>query len=101
MSNFVLSFRGRSDRRTDADQEAAWGQWFQEIGGTVVDLGHRVGRVSALGIGGTDAGPGRNVLTGYVVIAAEDLEAAVAVAERCPGLQHGGGVEVGETVDMS
>jgi YCII-related domain-containing protein len=101
MSNYVLSFRGQSDRTPDADQEAAWGQWFQEISSTIADFGHRVGRVSALGNHATGSGTSQDVLAGYVVINADDLDAAVAVAKGCPGLQHGGRVEVGETVDMS
>lgn len=101
MSTYVLSFRGRSDRTASTAEEAAWGQWFQEIGGSVADFGHRVGRVTALGSSGTDTGAGRDVLTGYVLINAADLEAAVAIAKGCPGLQHDGGVEVGETIAMS
>lgn len=101
MSNYVLSFRGQSDRQADADEVAAWGTWFQQLGGTVADFGHRVGRVSALGSGAAGNGAGQDVLTGYVVISADDLDAAVAVAEGCPGLRSGGRVEVGETVPMS
>jgi hypothetical protein len=96
MSSYVLSFRGRSDRAITADEEAAWGQWFQEIGGSVADFGHRVGRVTALG----STGAGSDVLTGYVLINAADLEAAATIAKGCPGLQQGGGVEVGETIAM-
>jgi hypothetical protein len=99
MSKYVLSFRGRSDRTPTPAEEAAWGQWFQEIGGNVVDFGHRVGTVSTLGTSRTDAGGGHDQLTGYIVITADDLEAAVAVAKGCPGLRQNGGVEVGETVD--
>jgi hypothetical protein len=33
-----------------------------------------------------------------VVVTADSLEAAVALANGCPGLQQGGGVEVGATV---
>jgi hypothetical protein len=96
MSNYILSFRSQSDRKPSAEEEAAWGQWFQEISGTIADFGHRVGRVSPLG-----STTGDNVLSGYVVINADDLDAATAVAKGCPGLQNGGGVEVGETVDMA
>jgi hypothetical protein len=35
------------------------------------------------------------------VINADDLDAAVIVAKGCPGLQHGGGVEVGAIIDQS
>ncbi len=99
MSTFVLSFRGRSDRTASAEEEAAWGQWFQEIGGSVADFGHRVGRVTALG-SAASSGTGSDVLTGYVLVNADDLEGAVALAKGCPGLQHDGGVEVGETIPM-
>ena len=95
MSNFVLSFRGLSDRTVGADEESAWSAWFQQIGGSVADFGHRVGHVSALG----SASNAPDALAGYVVIEAADLAAAVSIASGCPGLRHGGGVEVGEAVD--
>jgi hypothetical protein len=93
VSTYVLSFRGKSDRTSDPDQEAAWGQWFGEIGASIVDFGNRVGRATTLG----EAAP-NTVLTGYVLIRADSYDAAVAVAKGCPGLAHGGSVEVGETV---
>jgi hypothetical protein len=99
MSSYVLSFRGRYDRAADAGQEAEWGRWFGEIGGSVTDFGHRVGRATTLGA--TGAADSQDVLTGYVVITADDFDAAVAVAKGCPGLKHGGGVEVGEAVEVS
>jgi hypothetical protein len=99
MSSYVLSFRGRSDRKISAEEEAAWGKWFQEIGSTVVDFGHRVGRVRVVGDGAVQD-DGQEVVRGYIVITAEDLEAAAATAKGCPGLQHGGRVEVGEAVEM-
>jgi hypothetical protein len=40
---------------------------------------------------GTETGLG-----GYTLIAADDLEGAVALARSCPLLAEGGGVEVGE-----
>ena len=60
----------------------------------VADFGNRVGRAQMLG---DRSGPG-SALSGYVVITAEDFDAAVALAQGCPGLRSGGQVEVGETV---
>lgn len=97
MSNYILSFRSQPVKPTDT-QEAAWGEWFAQIGGGVVDFGNRVGQVSALGNCGNDVDSGSTVLGGYVVIVADDLDSAVTVAKGCPGLQHGGGVEVGEVI---
>lgn len=32
---------------------------------------------------------------GYAIVTADDLQAAVAMAEHCPAIMRGGGVEVG------
>ncbi len=95
MSKFVLSFRAPKSRTLTAAQEAAWGEWFGQIRGRIADFGNRVGEASPLGNVGADT-----TLGGYTVIDADDLESAVALAKGCPGLQHGGGVEVGAIVDM-
>jgi hypothetical protein len=44
-------------------------------------------------LGNCDA---ETALGGYSLIKADDLQAAVALAEGCPVLNEGGGVEVGE-----
>jgi hypothetical protein len=44
-------------------------------------------------LGNCDA---ETTLGGYSLIKADDLKAAVALAEGCPVLNEGGGVEVGE-----
>ena len=96
MAKFVLSFRGRQGPTVSGDEEAECGTWFGEIGGSIADFGHRVGRVRALGDGASD----KSALAGYVVITAADLDGAVELANGCPGLRHGGGVEVGEAMEM-
>lgn len=93
MSNYVLVFRVENGRRPDPDQEAAWGKWFGEIGASIVDFGNRVGQATAIPESTTST-----VLGGYMVIKADDHDAAAALAKGCPGLKHGGAVEVGEIV---
>lgn len=98
MANYVFSFRGAPDRLGGSEQEAAWGQWLGEIGTSIVDYGTRVGRATRLGEGEADPA---TVLTGYVVVSADDFNAAVTLARGCPGLAHGGAIEVGEAVPAS
>ena len=93
MSTYVLAFRGQQDRMGGAEQEAAWGRWFGEIGPRIVDAGNRVGRATM--VGEADA---EMVITGYTLIEADSHEAAIEVAKGCPGLNNGGAVEVGETI---
>jgi len=95
MPSYVLTFRGHPERTIEQAEEAAWGQWFKQIGGSIVEPGNRVATSRALG-----DGQGKTVVTGYTVIAADNLDAAVALAKGCPGLAHDGGVEVSEIMPM-
>ena len=47
----------------------------------------------------TDGG-GTNPLSGYSIITASDIDAALTLAKGCPVLDSGGSVEVAETIDM-
>ena len=95
MNSFVLTFRGTSDRTLTEAEGAAWMTWFGDLGSAVVDPGSQVGRTSTLG-----TAPSATVVTGYTVIRADDFDAAVALAQGCPGLSQGGGVEVGQLIGM-
>src|SRR5437764_13856406 len=97
MSKYVLSFRSSKDRASSAEQEAAWGQWFEQIGKSVVDWGSRVSQAATLGAGEAIGG---TVLSGYIVVEADSLSAASAVAQGCPALSYGGAGEVGVTVEL-
>lgn len=92
MSNYVFSFRAAHGQTPDAEQEAAWSKWLGEIGPQIVDAGNRIVRATAVGETGS------TVLSGYIVVGADTFDAALDVAKGCPGLAHGGAIEVGEPV---
>jgi hypothetical protein len=95
MPNYVLSFRSNPQGALTANQEPSWYQWFKDIGGSIVEPGNRVGESRTLG-----NAQGKTVLAGYSVIAADNLDAAVAVAKGCPGLAQDGAVDVAEIIVM-
>ena len=97
MSSYVLAFRGRPDRTPQPGEEKAWGAWFGRLGPAIAESGHRTGtsRTVPAQQGGSVDG---RVLTGYIVITAEDLDAAVDLASGCPGLAHQVSVEVAEVI---
>jgi hypothetical protein len=97
MTNYVLAFRGQPDRGPVAGEDEAWGAWFGRISRSIVDRGNRVGSTRTLpAANGGD--PATTVLTGYVVVAADDAAAAAELARGCPGLANGVSVEVAEVV---
>jgi hypothetical protein len=95
MATYVFAFRSPRDRAASPDEEKAWGDWFQSLGGKVTDFGQRVGNVQTVG-GDT----GERALSGYVLVEAGSLSEAAGLAEGCPGLKSGTQVEVGETIAM-
>src|SRR5260221_1567803 len=101
MANYLLAYHGGSMPQSPEDQAKvmkAWEGWFGSIGAGVVDGGNPVGKAKTIASSGsvTDGG-GSNPVSGYSVIKADSLDAAVALAKKCPVLQGGGSVEVCET----
>jgi hypothetical protein len=96
MAKYVFSYRVPSDYAPGAETPGEWQAWFGAMGSALVDLGHAVTDYASLGeVGGSSS---RTV--GYSVVSAEDMDAAVALAEDCPALRVGGGVEVGPVMEV-
>jgi hypothetical protein len=94
---YMFAFRGQVGRQLSAEDEARWPAWFEQIKDSIADFGNRVGQARLVGAGGEN---GRSdVLSGYIVINADSLDAAATLAGDCPALEQGGSVEVGELVE--
>ncbi len=104
MAKFLFRYHGGRMPETDAEAAeamAAWGAWFGTLGAAVVDGDAPVGpskTVEASGNVRDDGGP--NPTSGYSLVEAPSVDAAVAMAKGCPILAHGGSVEVCETIDL-
>ena len=77
-------------------RSAAWIGWFQSLGSSVVEIGNPVN--DAVGRSARRPTP---ALGGYSLIDAPDAAAAAELAKGCPAVEFGGGVEIGDIVDMS
>jgi hypothetical protein len=97
LTTFLFSYRVAKDATpADADAHAAWRAWFGEINDHVADLGNPIFERTVIG-----APVDQTVLGGYSLIDATDLDQAVALAQGCPLLALGGGVEVGVVTRLS
>lgn len=104
MAKFVFVYHGGSSPDSVspegmAEVMAAWEAWYGELGEAIVDGGNPFGQtrvVTADAVATTNDSPA----TGYTVIDAADIDAAVAAAKGCPILAAGGNVEVAEALDM-
>ncbi len=104
MPKYVLAYHGGGMAATEAEQAAAmaaWGAWFGALGDAVVDGGNPTGASKTVKADGSAVdGGGANPLTGYSLISATDLDAAVSLAKGCPIFASGGTVEVAEAIEM-
>ena len=91
MKKFVYLFIGGKPPPADPAESkkvmAAWEAWFGTLGKSLVDMGSILGDRKTLG------GTAATKVTGYTVVQAADLKAAVALAKNCP-LRPGESLEV-------
>ena len=105
MSNFVLLFTGGGMPETEEEQAAvmaAWGAWYGGLGDAVVDPGNPFSPAAKYiaSDGTVTDGAVGTANTGYTVLKADSMEAAVGMAKKCPMLEGNGQVTVYETFDM-
>jgi hypothetical protein len=105
MPNFVLLYNGGSMPASEAEQAAvlqAWGAWYEKLGSAVIDGGNPfTPQAKSIASDGTISdGPVGTMATGYSIITADSLDAAVAMAKGCPVLQGGGQISVYETFNV-
>ncbi len=107
MPDFMLLFRGgdpQQGARTPEDfhqHMAEWGQWVQGLHSSgVFEAGRSLqptpSRVLDRRLTVTD-GPfceAKELIGGFVIVRAEDVEAATEIAKGCPVLAMGGEVEI-------
>ncbi len=103
MTKYVLTYHGGGPMpETEAEVAevmAAWGAWFEQLGGAVVDGGNPFGPASTISPDGSVSGEGQG-LSGYSIIEAASMDAAVEAAKGCPVLTNDGTVAVNEAIDM-
>jgi len=104
MAKYLLAYHGGGMPETEEETAkvmAAWGEWYGKLGAAVADPGNPVGRWSTVASDGSASdGGGANPVTGYTVISADSLEAAVGLSKGNPILESGGSIEVCETFEV-
>lgn len=113
MTKYLYLFRGGDARRADQSPEEMqehmqkWGVWMQGLAekGTLVDglpLAQG-GKVLTNGGNTVTDGPfaeGAEIVGGYLIVNANDLDEATEISKGCPIFEHDGVVEVREIMSM-
>jgi hypothetical protein len=103
MTKFLLAYHGGGANPTSPEEGQAemdrWMTWFGNLGAAVVDGGNPISRAWTVEAAGTTDNGGANPLSGYSILEAPSMDAALEMAKGCPVLVHGGSVELCETFD--
>lgn len=104
MAKFVYVYHGGSTPQSEAEGKAvmdAWMAWFGSLGAAVVDGGAPLGMSKTVSAKGVVDNGGANPASGYSIIEAADMAAAVTMAKGCPILSDANGsVEIAEAMAM-
>ena len=104
MANYLLVYHGGGPMPTSPEESAkvlrTWTDWFGTLGSALIDGGNPASQVKSIGSDGTVRDGTVNPPTGYSIIKADGIDAAVGLARGCPLLVGGAAsIEVVETVD--
>ena len=102
MAKYLLAFRGGGmpeGEEAGAQVMAAWEAWFSSIGAAVADPGNPSSKSRTIAVDGAVGPEGPASLSGYTILSADSLDAAVGLAKSCPVLAGGSSIEVIETFD--
>ncbi|MFT4959210.1 MAG: hypothetical protein ACI92Z_000283 [Paracoccaceae bacterium] len=104
MTQFIFAYHGGKSPETPEEGEkviAAWGAWFGGLGHAIVQPGAPVGLSKTVSGSGVADDGGANPVSGYSVVSATNMDAAVTMAKGCPMVVDGSGsVEIAELVEM-
>ncbi len=101
MPKYIIAYRGEpkfGSREQGAAHMAKWKTWIDGLGEAVVNPGTPLAKGKLMNSGGvSDSGADR--LTGFSMITADDIGAALELAKGCPYVDHGT-IEVAEVMEM-
>ena len=98
MKKFVFLYNSEPNETPSDDVMDVWMSWFNSIAGSILEMGNPFNGGTLVTADSSSVIPPENKpISGYTVIKAEDLDAAIAIAKTCPGKS---GMQVYEAIEM-
>jgi hypothetical protein len=84
MKNYVCIFNVEQSTQDNDESNAAWGTWFESLGEALVDGGNPFAPDAEAQIKEGVVTMDKTPISGYTIIKAADLKAAVTMTMSCP-----------------
>jgi len=103
MPDYIIAYKGGNPPTTKeegAAHMAKWEKWIVDLGNDAVNPGTPLGKSRIVSASGASTDGGDNPMSGFSVVRAENMDAALEIAKACPFLSTGGTLEVAEMMAM-
>ena len=103
MPNYIIAYHGGNKPESPeegAKHMAKWKAWVEGLGDAVVNPGTPLGKSKTVSSSGVTDDGGPNPLSGFSMVKADSMDAALEMAKACPFLETGGTLEVAEVMEM-
>jgi len=103
MAQYILAYLG-GDKPSSPEQGqqhfAKYKEWLTALGDAVVSPANPLKDTNTVNPDGSVTDGGTTTMSGYTIVEADSMDAALAIAKACPFLEINGTLEVSELVQM-
>ncbi len=103
MPNYIIAYHGGKQPESPeqgAEHMAKWKSWIAGLGDAAVNPGTPLSSTRIVSSSGVSDDGGSNPMSGYSIVKADSMDAALEMARACPFLDTGGTLEVAEMMQL-
>jgi len=103
MSRYIITYLGgRQPSGSEENKEhmTKYMEWLSSLGASAVSPANPLKNTRTVNPDGTVTSGGTTSMSGYTIIEADSMDAALSIAKACPFLDIGGSLEVSELIQM-
>ena len=103
MSQYFIAYLGGNQPSSPEEGQKnfeKYKQWLSSLGDSVVSPANPLKQTRTVSPDGSVSSESKTSMSGFTIIEADSMEAALSVATTCPFLEIGGSLEVSELIQM-
>ena len=103
MSQYVIVYLGGDQPSSPEEGKqhmAKYMEWLSSLGDSAVSPANPLKNTNTVNPDGSVTPGSTTTMSGYTIIAADSIDAALSIAQTCPFLDIGGSLEVSELMEM-
>ena len=103
MSQYVIVYLGGNQPSSPEEGKqhmSKYMDWLSSLGDSAVSPANPLKNTSTVNSDGTVIPGSTTTMSGYTIIEADSMDAALSIAKTCPFLEIGGSLEISELMQM-